>query len=112
MSRKLSVTLDLDFPEAATRTGDITNERTRHLAEAVIMRLLPQLAGEAGVEKHRLAGSLLVELGYVVGLSHTPAAAVDALAVATERLRDALAGRLDRRPAAPAPTVVGPTTLQ
>jgi hypothetical protein len=112
LSRKLTVTLDLDLPEAATRTGDITNERTLRLAEAVIMRLLPQLAGEAGVEKHRLAGSLLVELGYVVGLSHTPEAAVDALAVATERLRDALAGRLDRRPSAPAPTVAGPTTLQ
>ena len=60
------------------------------LAEAVIVHVLPRVAERAGVE-HRLAGSLLVELGYIVGLSHTPAAAVDALAVATERMRDALA---------------------
>ena len=82
------------------------------LAEAVIVQLLPHVANEAGVEKHRLAGSLLVELGYVVGLSHTPAAAVDALAVATERLRDALIGRRNGRPTLPAPTVEGPTRLQ
>jgi hypothetical protein len=48
----------------------------------------------------------------VVGLSHTPAAAVDALAVATKRLRDALTGRRDGRPTLPAPTVEGPSRLQ
>lgn len=106
MSKTFNLTLDLDLPEA--RGGD----PALRLAEELILRVLPRLADEAGIEKHRLAGSLLVELGYVVGLSHTPAAAVDALAVATERLRDALAGRRDPRPALPAPTVAGPTTLQ
>src|SRR3712207_1719572 len=114
MSTKLTVTVDLDLslvPPA--RTGEKNEEeRALALAEAVIVQLLPQVASEAGVEKHRLAGSLLVELGYVVGLSHTPAAAVDALAVATERLRDALAGRKDTRPTLPAPNVPAPTMVQ
>lgn len=106
MSRTLTVTLDC--PDFA---GD-ENDRASRLAEALITRLLPQLAGEVGIAKHRLAGCLLVELGFVVGVSHTPAAAVDALAVAAERMRDALAGRRDPRPSVPAPTVDGPSTLQ
>lgn len=107
MSRKVTLVLDLSEADA----GDGSDHALR-LAEALITRLLPRLAEEAGIEKHRLAGSLLVELGFVVGLSHTPAAAVDALAVAAERMRDALAGRRDPRPHVPAPTVEGPTTLQ
>lgn len=107
MPRKLTLILDLSEAEG----GDGSDQALR-VAEALITRLLPQLAEEAGIEKHRLAGSLLVELGFVVGLSHTPAAAVDALAVAAERMRDALAGRRDPRSSVPAPTVAGPTTLQ
>jgi hypothetical protein len=114
MSRKLSVNLDVDLPEAVPSVGtrDPEDDQAMQLAEAVIVHLLPHLANEMGIEKHRLAGSLLVELGYVVGLSHTPAAAVDALAVATERMRDAIAGRRDKRPSLPAPTVPGPSTIQ
>jgi hypothetical protein len=106
MSRTLNITLDM--PDGA---GD-ESERASRLAEALITRLLPRLAGEVGIARHRLAGSLLVELGFVVGLSHTPAAAVDALAVAAERMRDALAGRRDPRPSLPAPTFGRPKTLQ
>jgi hypothetical protein len=114
MSTKLTVTVELDLSlvPPARAGGQTEDERALALAEAVIVQLLPHVANEAGVEKHRLAGSLLVELGYVVGLSHTPAAAVDALAVATERLRYARAGRRDARPTLPAPTVEGPTRLQ
>jgi hypothetical protein len=106
MPKTFNVTLKLDLPEAGGADPAL------RLAEELIMRVLPRLADEAGIEKHRLAGSLLVELGYIVGLSHTPAAALDALGVATERMRDALAGRRDHRPDLPVPTVPGPTTLQ
>jgi hypothetical protein len=114
MTTKLTINLNVDVPARASRRTDLDpeDERAMALAEAVIVHLLPHVASKAGVEKHRLAGSLLVELGYIVGLSHTPAAAVDALAVATERLRDALTARRDPRPVLPTPTVLGPTTLQ
>ncbi|MEK0082597.1 hypothetical protein [Benzoatithermus flavus] len=114
MSIKLTVTLDVEMPEPSPDKSIQADaeDRAMRLAEAIIVQLLPQLANEIGIEKHRLAGSLLVELGYVVGLSHTPAAAVDALAVATERMRDAIASRRDKRPTLPAPTVQGPATLQ
>lgn len=112
---KTAVTVEVDLPDARTPAdggAEGADAAATRLAREVIVRVLPRLADAGGIEKHRLAGTLLVELGYVVGLSHTPAAAVDALAVATERLRDALAGRRDRRPALPAPTVAGPATLQ
>ena len=109
--RTLHFSLELPDGSGPNTSGD-ERELTARLVEALIMRLLPQLASEFGIEKHRLAGSLLVELGFVVGLSHTPAAAADALAIAAERMRDALGGRRDRRPTVPAPTVAGPTTLQ
>lgn len=114
MTTKLTVTLDVEIPEPLPNKSvqADADERAMQLAEAIIVQLLPYLANEAGVEKHRLAGSLLVELGYVVGLSHTPAAAVDALAVATERMRDAIASRRDKRLNLPAPTIQGPATLQ
>jgi hypothetical protein len=81
---------------------------------AVIVQLLPRLANDAGVDMDRLLGSLLVELGYEVGLSHPPDAAVDALAAATERLRDAMSRRREPKPKAklPPPNVPGPTMLQ
>lgn len=106
MNGKLRLSLELDLPRTCSA------DPAQRLAEELILRVLPRVADAAGVAKHRLAGHLLVELGYVVGLSHTPTAAVEALAAATERLRDALAGRRDQRPSLPAPTVAGPTTLQ
>jgi hypothetical protein len=114
MSTKLTISLDFEMSEPSPNKSvqDAIEDRAMQLAEAVIVQLLPHLANEAGIEKHRLAGSLLVELGYIVGLSHTPAAAVDALAVATERMRDAIASRRDKRPSLPAPTIHGPATLQ
>jgi hypothetical protein len=114
MATKLTLNLDVDLPIATSPRADLRpeDERALALAEAVIVHVLPRVAGELGVEKHRLAGSLLVELGYIVGLSHTPAAAVDALAVATERMRDALAGRKDTRPTLPAPNVPAPSMVQ
>jgi hypothetical protein len=114
MSTKLTLTLDVELPEPlpSKSVQADAEDRALQLAEAIIVQLVPHLANEAGLEKHRLAGSLLVELGYVVGLSHTPAAAVDALAVATERMRDAIASRRDKRPNLPAPTIQGPATLQ
>jgi hypothetical protein len=104
--------MDVPEPAASPAVGRQHDDPSLRLAEEVIMRVLPRLADEGGVEKHRLAGNLLVELAYVVGLSHTPAAAVDALAAAAERLRDALANRRDRRPDVPMPNVPGPQTLQ
>jgi hypothetical protein len=114
MTTKLTINLDVDLPAATSPRASLRpeDERALALAEAVIVHVLPRVAGELGVEKHRLAGSLLVELGYIVGLSHTPAAAVDALAVATERMRDALAGRKDTRPTLPAPNVPAPSMVQ
>jgi hypothetical protein len=114
MTTKLNLNLDVDLPTATSPRASLCSEdeRAMALAEAVIVHDVPRVAGELGVEKHRLAGSLLVELGYIVGLSHTPAAAVDALAVATERMRDALAGRRDTRPTLPAPNVPAPAMIQ
>jgi hypothetical protein len=115
MSRKISVVLEVEVPAPVPgdRAGPTANERAIALAEAVIVQLLPRLAAEAGIGRHRLAGILLVELGYVVGLSHTAAAALDALAVATERMRDALADKKEEKaPTLAAPTVPAPTSLQ
>ena len=114
MSQKLHLSVELELTGPRRRKGRraVAEERAHALAEAVVTHLLPSLATEAGVAKDRLAGALLVELGYDVGRSHPPAAAMDMLAVATERLRDAIAGRGGRRGALPAPTVRGPRTLQ
>jgi hypothetical protein len=114
MNRKfhLSVELELDGPRPRTGGRPIAEERVDALAKAVVAHILPSLAHEAGVTKNRLAGALLVELGYDVGRTHPPADAMDMLAVATERLRDGIAGRGERRGALPAPTVRGPRTLQ
>lgn len=104
----VKIEVELSEPE----TEELSDRSMQHLTDQLIMNVLPQLAERCGIAKHRLAGALLVELGYVVGLSHTPAAAVDALTVATERLREALATRRDRRPTLPAPNIAGPATLQ
>jgi hypothetical protein len=115
MSRKVAVTFEVEIPALAADTSAqlIAHERAVALAEVLIMQLLPRLAAEAGLEQAHLAGRLLVELGYVVGLSHAPTAAIDALAAATERMRTGLAGKEARQaPVLPAPTVPAPTTLQ
>jgi len=114
MTTKLTINLDVDLPMATSPRASLRpeDERALALAEAVIVYVLPRVASELGVGKHRLAGSLLVELGYIVGLSHTPAAAVGALAVATKRMRDVLVGRKDPRPALPAPNVPALSMIQ
>ena len=112
MNKKLSFDLDLELPEPPRyRIGDgpTADRRALALAEAVIHHVLPPLASRAGVETHKLAGALLAELGYDVGRSHAPDAAMDVLAVATERLQDAI---VRRRGPPPAPTVRGPSRLQ
>ena len=114
MNDKLHLSVDLELTKPRPRKGrrPVVEDRAHALAEAVIAHVLPSLATEAGVEKDRLAGALLAELGYDVGLSHAPAAAMDMLAVATERLRDAIAGRSANHVIVPAPTIRGPRTLQ
>jgi hypothetical protein len=113
MAEKNSLVLEVELPEGKPdRSADSRDVQAMALAEAVITQVLPRLAAAAGVEKHRVAGTLLVELGYVVGLSHAPAAAVDALAVATERMRDALAGKRQKAHGLPMPTVAAPRMLQ
>ena len=95
MNQKLHLSVELELTKPRLRKGrrPVVEERALALAEAVVAHVLPSLANEAGVEKDRLAGALLAELGYDVGRSNPPAAAMDMLAVATERLRDAIAGR-------------------
>ncbi len=114
MHEKLHLHLDLELTKPRTRKGRraVAEERAVSLAEAVIAHVLPPLAQEVGIERDQLAGALLAELGYDVGRSHPPAAAMDMLAVATERLRDAIAGRAGNHVLLPAPTVRGPRTLQ
>ena len=116
MSTKLHLSLDLEIPDLKPGRGsrDREHERAVVLAVAVIVQLLPRLASDAGVDVDRLLGSLLVELGSDVGLSHPPDAAVDALAAATERLRDAMSRRRGAKPKAklPPPNAPGPTMLQ
>jgi hypothetical protein len=108
MSRKITIAFEVEVPVVGSGAG----QQAISLAEAVIVGLLPRLAAEAGIEQHRLVGHLLVELGYVVGLSHAPLAAVDALAVATERMRDAMADKRERTmPKLPVPTVPAPASL-
>ena len=114
MQEKLRLSLDVELTKPRARKGRraVAEERACAVAEAVIAHVLPSLANEAGIERDRLAGALLAELGYDVGRSHTPAAAMDMLAIATERLRDAIAGRAGNHVILPAPTVRGPRTLQ
>ena len=114
MNEKLLLSVEIELTKPRLRKGrrPVAEERALSLAEAVIAHVLPSLASEAGVEKDRLAGALLAELGYDVGRSQPPAAAMDMLAVATERLRDAIAGRSGNHVLAPMPTVRGPRTLQ
>jgi hypothetical protein len=116
MTTRIALSFEIDLPDplpgdGARRTAD---RRAQALAGHLIASVLPRLAAKAGIEPHRLAGNLMVELGYVVGQSHAPVAAVDALAVAVERMRDALAGKCEeeRRPVLPAPTVPAPNSLQ
>ena len=104
--------LEIAIDQEDLRAAREPDARARRLADQLILHALPALAEAAGVERHRLAGAFLVELGYVVGLSHAPPAAVAALAVAAERLRDALAHRREPGQHLPAPTVPGPASLQ
>ena len=114
MNQKLHLSVELELTKPRLRKGrrPVVEERALALAEAVITHVLPSLANEAGVEKDRLAGALLAELGYDVGRSNPPAAAMDMLAVATERLRDAIAGRGGNHILLPKPTIRGPRTIQ
>ncbi len=114
MHEKLRLNLDLELTKPRGRKGrrPLAEQRATALAEAVIAHVLPSLAQEAGIERDRLAGALLAELGYDVGRSHPPAAAMDMLAIATERLRDAIAGRAGNHVILPTPTIRGPRTLQ
>ena len=114
MHEKLRLSLDVELTKPRARKGRraVAEERACAVAEAVIAHVLPSLANEAGIERDRLAGALLAELGYDVGRSHPPAAAMDMLAIATERLRDAIAGRAGNHVILPTPTIRGPRTLQ
>ena len=114
MNQKLRLSVELELTKPRLRKGrrPVVEERALALAEAVITHVLPSLANEAGVEKDRLAGALLTELGYDVGRSNPPAAGMDMLAVATERLRDAIAGRGGNHILLPKPTIRGPRTIQ
>jgi hypothetical protein len=114
MHEKLRLNLDFELTKPRGRKGrrPLAEQRAMALAEAVIAHVLPSLAQEAGIERDRLAGALLAELGYDVGRSHPPAAAMDMLAIATERLRDAIAGRAGNHVILPTPTIRGPRTLQ
>jgi hypothetical protein len=114
MNEKLLLSVEIELTKPRPRKGrrPVAEERALALAQAVIAHVLPSLAREAGVEKDRLAGALLAELGYDIGRSQPPAAAMDMLAVATERLRDAIAGRSGNHVLVPVPTVRGPRTLQ
>lgn len=114
MNEKLRVSVDFELCMPRPRKGrrPVAEQRALAVAEAVIAHVLPSLATKAGVEKARLAGALLAELGYDVGRSQPPAAAMDVLAVATERLRDAIARRTGDRDLLPTPTVRGPRNLQ
>lgn len=78
----------------------------------MVEKVLPLLAGEAGLEKELLARAVLAELGYDLGRSHGPAVAMDALAVATERLRDAVVGGDGKVVRLPTANVRGPRTIQ
>ena len=114
MNQKLHLSVEIELTKPRLRKGrrPVAEERALALAEAVISHVLPSLASEAGVEKDRLAGALLAELGYDVGRSQPPATAMDMLAVATERLRDAIAGRGGNHILLPKPTIRGPRTIQ
>jgi hypothetical protein len=114
MNEKLHLSVEIELTKPRPRKGrrPAAEDRALALAEAVIAHVLPPLASEAGVDRERLAGALLVELGYDVGRTHPPAAAMDMLAVATERLRDAIAGRGGSAALLPEPTIRGPRTLQ
>jgi hypothetical protein len=114
MNERLRLSVDIELAKPRQRKGrrPAAEQRALALAEAVIAHVLPSLATKAGVEKDRLAGALLAELGYDVGRSQPPAAAMDMLAVATERLRDAIAGRGGDHGLLPTPTIRGPRTLQ
>jgi hypothetical protein len=114
MNKKMHLSVHIELSNLRTRRGKraVGEERAVALAEAVIGQVLPSLALEAGVEQSRLASALLAELGYDVGRTHPPAAAMEVLAVATERLRDAITRRPGARAVLPAPTVRGTRTLQ
>ena len=105
MNKSLEVTLAVDLSAHALneRSPAPLDGQALALALSVIEQLLPRLAEATGVELRRLTGSLLAELGYTVGLLHAPAFAVDTLAVATRRQREAIL---------PMPTVPGPAGIQ
>ena len=114
MSEKLHLTVEFELAQARVAKGKRgrEEERAASVARALVAQALPSLASGAGVERNRLAGALLAELGYEVGLSLAPAAAMDVLAVATVRLRDAIVGRVGEDARIPAATIRGPRTLQ
>lgn len=108
----VTVAVALDEPNPGKGRRPRAEERLAAVAQAIVRQVLPTLAGESGVDKERLAAALLAELGYDVGRSHAPAAAMDVLAVATERLRDGLVDRGSKVVRLPIATVRGPRTLQ
>ena len=114
MNQKLHLSVEMELTKPRLRQGrrPVVEDqawRSPRPSSPMCCRRSPR---ETGVEKDRLAGALLAELGYDVGRSNPPAAAMDMLAVATERLRDAIAGRGGNHILLPAPTVRGPRTMQ
>lgn len=114
MNEKLRLTVDVELeqPHVATGRRGRTEDRVSAVAQAMVEKVLPLLAGEAGLEKELLARAVLAELGYDLGRSHGPAVAMDALAVATERLRDAVIGGDGKVVRLPTANVRGPRTVQ
>ena len=114
MNEKKQLSVQIELPNARPRRSGraVAEERAVALAEAVIGQVLPSLAVEAGVDRTSLASALLAELGYDVGRTQPPTVAMDILAVATERLRDAILRGPGPRSPVPVPTVRGPRTLQ
>ena len=108
----VTVAVALDEPRPGKGRRPRAEERLTAVAQAIVRQVLPTLAGESGVDKERLAAALLAELGYDLGRSHGPAVAMDALAVATERLRDAVVGGDGKVVRLPAANVRGPRTIQ
>lgn len=108
----LIVEVELEQPRLAGGRRPHGDDRVAAVAQAMVTQILPALAEEAGLDKERLARAVLAELGYDLGRSHGPAVAMDALAVATERLRDAVVGGDGKVVRLPAANVRGPRTIQ
>ena len=114
MSDKLRFTVEVELEQPRVATGRRSRDEVRvsSVAQAMVEKVLPLLAGEAGLEKELLARAVLAELGYDLGRSHGPAVAMDALAFATERLRDAVIGGDGKVARFPTANVRGPRTVQ